>query len=238
MKNAKKNRRNENRRPLLAKKKRNIQNVPKTLRLEALEQRQMLSAMPWLPMGNHQTPVDESVGENIGTQSEVTAYIAPSGPKFFALQQNSGHGDSVMDTNPDTIVNADSAVVDSFFEVVGSDETRDLSYDSENLDGESQSNDRVTPDEVDGESQDDDHKLIVFTPDGIKGNAADEDHKDWVVTLDVLDGESQSNDRVTADGIKGEAVDKEHELIVFTPDGIKGNATDDDCEGSFYARGH
>ena len=235
MKNENKNCRNENRRPLLAKKKRNIQNAPKTLRLEALEQRQMLSAMPWLPMGNDQTPVDESVGENIGTQSEVTAYIAPSGPNLLALQQNSGHGDSVMDTNPDTIVNADSAVVDSFFEVVGSDETRDLSYDSENLDGESQSNDRVTPDEIDGESQDKDHKLIVFTPDGIKGNATDDDHKDWVVTLDVLGGESQSNDRVTPDEIDGESQDKDHKLIVFTPDGIKGNATDDDHKDIFYA---
>ena len=63
MKQQKKNHQNEICLPLLAKKKRKIQNPPKTLRLEILEPRQMLSAVPWLPIGNDIAPIDEAVEE-------------------------------------------------------------------------------------------------------------------------------------------------------------------------------
>ena len=96
-------------RPFLARRKRKIRNTRKTLSLESLEPRQMLSAAPWLPMGNDQAAADEVAEAGDGFQSEVTAYVAPdlqSGADYFTHKSWS-ISDSAMAIQPDFMQPAD-----------------------------------------------------------------------------------------------------------------------------------
>ena len=67
----------------------------------------MLSAVPWLPIGNDIAPIDEAVEEGIGTQPEVTVSVAPSRPNLFALQRGADHSAKVMVVKLDSMRHTD-----------------------------------------------------------------------------------------------------------------------------------
>ena len=96
MRRQKKNGLNRIFRPLLAQKKRKGQTARRTLRLESLESRQMLSAVPWMP--NHGGP--DHTAADAGSGPEAAAYVArelPTGGDAC------GSRDSVAIINPDSM---------------------------------------------------------------------------------------------------------------------------------------
>ncbi|MFP6666824.1 MAG: hypothetical protein VB876_05900, partial [Pirellulales bacterium] len=95
MQRQKKNSLNGNFRPLLAQKKRKGRTARRTLRLESLESRQMLSTVPWMP--NHGDP--DHTAADAGSGPEASAYVARD------LQQG---GDAPAARDSVTIVNPDS----------------------------------------------------------------------------------------------------------------------------------
>ncbi len=82
-------------RPLLAQKKRKGRTARRTLRLESLESRQMLSTVPWMP--NHGDP--DHTAADAGNGPEASAYVARD------LQQG---GDAPAARDSVTIINPDS----------------------------------------------------------------------------------------------------------------------------------
>ncbi|MFP6613931.1 MAG: hypothetical protein VB835_16595 [Pirellulales bacterium] len=95
MQRQKKNSLNGNFRPLLAQKKRKGRTARRTLRLESLESRQMLSTVPWMP--NHGDP--DHTAADAGSGPEASAYVARD------LQQG---GDAPAARDSVTIINPDS----------------------------------------------------------------------------------------------------------------------------------
>ncbi|MFP6613933.1 MAG: hypothetical protein VB835_16605 [Pirellulales bacterium] len=91
-----KNRPNGIFRPLLAQKKRKSQTARRTLRLESLESRQMLSAVPWMP--NHGSP-DNGAADG-GSGPEAAAYVARDVPTAGDARAAGG---SVAVINPDSM---------------------------------------------------------------------------------------------------------------------------------------
>ena len=90
---------------LLAKKKRNIKNIRKKLRLEILKSRQTLSAVRWLPTENDKSEVNEFADVDTRDYLELStcdAHTLQSSADYF-LYKGWAFPDSTMVSNPDSI---------------------------------------------------------------------------------------------------------------------------------------